>query len=227
MFTPELVKALLNKRIIYSLRNQQVPKQMHRWGSCFGTFHLTNSYRATAATEFFPSTSQKGSGLLSRSSSLAFRGSQNSSSLLFSSILAQFAVFQENEPYSQRISNCEKEQVWKPRPGWTRMVNWDSECVLIPCCAASVSALSSTECRHDATCNSFVLLLKTGRDQCGCSKSLPVVGYCDSISEDGIVQQARVSTPLAVPSSQHRTHSNSTQTMAPNHRATSPCSEEY
>lgn len=51
---------------------------------------------------------------------------------------------------SQRISNWEKEEVWKPRPGWARMVNWDSGCVLIPCCAASVSALSSTERRHDA-----------------------------------------------------------------------------
>lgn len=51
---------------------------------------------------------------------------------------------------SQRISSCGKEEVWKPRPGWARMVNWDSGCVLIACCAASVSALSSTEHRHDA-----------------------------------------------------------------------------
>lgn len=51
---------------------------------------------------------------------------------------------------SQRISSCEKEEVWKPRPGWARMVNWDSGCMLIPGCAASVPALSSTERRHDA-----------------------------------------------------------------------------
>lgn len=36
---------------------------------------------------------------------------------------------------SQRMSNCEKQEVWKPSSGWDRTVNWDSGCVLVPLCA--------------------------------------------------------------------------------------------
>lgn len=78
----------------------------------------------------------------------------------------------------------------------------------------------------DAPCKGFVLLLRTWRDEWGLSNSLFVVGYFDSISEDGIIQipstRSRGQHTPSCPLSQHRTHSNSTQTMACNHWATAP-----
>lgn len=78
---------------------------------------------------------------------------------------------------------------------WAGILDVCSFLAVLPLSQRSAALNADTMAWHG-----FVLLLRTGGHHRGLSNSLFVVGHFDSISEDGIIQQARVSPAPAVPS---------------------------